>query len=110
MRKNSSKNHSIHQRTDSGSLDKDSTKSFQTKNISISPLSLGTLGSNTTHYMDSEFETLSQKQSKGQTSVTNYENQYFRLTNEIREMYIEMKNSAIKNVRIFTVSSHIQGP
>jgi len=100
MKKTSSKSYSMNNKSESVNYEKESqsNKSFQAKSLSISPLSLNTLTSNATNYMETGPETSSQKHYKGQSSGTHYENQYFKLTNVIRDMFLEMKNRTLRDV------------
>lgn len=90
----------MNNKSDNLNFEKESqnNKSFQAKSLSISPLSLNTLTSNATNYIETGPETSSQKHYKASSSGTNYENQYFKLTNAIRDMFLEMKNRTLRDV------------
>lgn len=94
MKKTSTKNYTMHQKSDSLNFDRESqnNKSFQAKSLSISPLNLNTLATNATNYMDTGLDTSSQKQYKGQNSGINFESLYTKLAISVKEMFMDMRN------------------
>jgi len=102
MKKTSTKNYTMHQKSDSLNFDRESqnNKSFQAKSLSISPLNLNTLATNATNDVESGLDTSSQKQYKVQHSRLNYENLYNKLAVSVKEMFLEMKTKLIRDVSL----------
>ena len=102
MKKTSTKNYTMHQKSDSLNFDRESqnNKSFQAKSLSISPLNLNTLATNATNYMDTGLDTSSQKQYKGQSSGINYESLYTKLAMSVKEMFVDMRNKLARDVSL----------
>lgn len=100
MKKVPSRPQSRHQKSDSVHLERElrTSKSFHIKNLDLSCISLNTFTSNNPHHLDLGSDTHSQKQSKGQSSGKNYENQYHKVCQELRESYLEIKNKVVENV------------
>ena len=102
MKKTSTKNYTMHQKSDSLNFDRESqnNKSFQAKSLSISPLNLNTLATNATNYIDTGLDTSSQKQYKGQNSGINYESLYTKLAMSVKEMFVDMRNKLARDVSL----------
>jgi len=115
MKKTSSQSISSHQKSESACLERESSlsKSSHAKTLNIAPLNLNALSSNSGNQLDSGLELSGNHKNPKNSASQNYEKYYMKLSNLIKEIYLEIKHKTLdevnkihashKNFRIRTV-------
>ena len=91
---------SMNQNIDSVSFERDSSivKSHPPKNLMIAPLNLSTININSTNYNLPEASTIKARISASSQNTNNWDSQYNRLSNGIKELFIEMRTRTVTEV------------
>lgn len=100
MKKTLSQTSSGAQKNDSLSMERDQNniKPLHTKTLNIAPLNLTGLSSTSGNQSDSAMEMSNPKQSKGSSSSQNFEKYYMKLSNSIKEIYLDIKHKTVEEV------------
>ena len=91
---------SMHQKTDSVSFERDPStiKSHAPKNLIIAPLNLNLINSNSNNYNAPEASIIKTRISASSQNTNNWDSQYNRLSNGIKELFIEMRKRTANEV------------
>ena len=107
---------SFHQKSDSlSNIDRDQSlsKTQVSKNLSIAPLNLTSISNNSLNYSQQQLESSNPKPRPSATVQSNSSQdvQYNRLSNSVKEMFIEMRKrtlSEVFNMKHSVVNYHLE--